>query len=64
LFILDEVFDSSLDLTGTEDVLKLLLSLSAENTFIISHNPAAQGDKFSNVLRVEKKQNFSKVINA
>lgn len=62
LFILDEVFDSSLDLTGTEDVLKLLLSLSAENTFIISHNPAAAGDKFSNVLKFEKKQSFSRIV--
>lgn len=64
LFMLDEVFDSSLDLTGMEDVLRLLLSLSADNTFIISHNQATVGDKFENVIRFEKRQNFSKVTNA
>ncbi|MGZ4849794.1 MAG: AAA family ATPase [Candidatus Bathyarchaeia archaeon] len=64
LFMLDEVFDSSLDLTGMEDVLRLLLSLSADNTFIISHNQATMADKFANVIKFEKRQNFSKVANA
>jgi DNA repair exonuclease SbcCD ATPase subunit len=64
LFMLDEVFDSSLDLTGMEDVLRLLLSLSADNTFIISHNQATVGDRFQNVIRFEKRQNFSKVSHA
>lgn len=61
LFMLDEVFDSSLDLTGMEEVLRLLLSLSADNTFIISHSQATVADKFDQTIRFEKRQNFSKV---
>jgi DNA repair exonuclease SbcCD ATPase subunit len=62
LFLLDEVFDSSLDLSGMEEVLKVLLSLSAENTFIISHNQAFVSDKFEHTIKFEKKQNFSRMI--
>ena len=64
LFILDEVFDSSLDLVGSEEVLKLLLSLSAENTFIISHNAVTAAERFEHTIKFEKRQNFSKMVNA
>jgi DNA repair exonuclease SbcCD ATPase subunit len=62
LLILDEVMDSSLDSNGTEEFLKILLQLVQDtNTFIISHKTDQLYDKFSNIIRFEKKQNFSKV---
>lgn len=64
LFLLDEVFDSSLEQTGVEDVLKILLSLSAENIFIISHNQAVAADRFAHTIKFEKKSNFSRMVPA
>jgi DNA repair exonuclease SbcCD ATPase subunit len=62
LLIMDEVMDSSLDANGTEEFLKILHSLTSDtNTFIISHKTDQLYDKFANVIRFEKKQNFSKV---
>ena len=37
LLILDEIFDSSLDISGTDDFLKIINTLSDNNVFIISH---------------------------
>ena len=63
LLILDEIFDSSLDIAGTYDFMKILRSFNdSTNVFIISHKPDVLQDKFERILRVEKKQNFS-VIN-
>jgi len=62
LLILDEVFDSSLDIAGTDDFLKLLNTLTERtNAFIISHKGEALYDKFNNVLRFEKYKNFSRL---
>jgi DNA repair exonuclease SbcCD ATPase subunit len=62
LLIMDEVMDSSLDSNGTEEFLKILNNLTSEtNTFIISHKGDQLYDKFSNIIKFEKKQNFSKV---
>ena len=63
LLILDEIFDSSLDIAGTYDFMKILRSFNdSTNVFIISHKTDVLQDKFDRILRVEKKQNFS-VIN-
>ena len=63
LLILDEIFDSSLDIAGTYDFMKILRSFNdSTNVFIISHKPDVLQDKFERILRVEKRQNFS-VIN-
>ena len=63
LLILDEVFDSSLDANGTDYVMNLLNTLDeSTNVFVISHKGDQLFDKFKNVIRVEKHQNFSKVI--
>ena len=63
LLILDEIFDSSLDIAGTYDFMKILRSFNdSTNVFIISHKPDVLQDKFDRILKVEKKQNFS-VIN-
>ena len=62
LLILDEVFDSSLDAMGTDDLMKLLDELSINtNVFVISHKSDQLADKFSNYLSFEKKNNFSRI---
>ena len=62
LLMLDEIFDSSLDIAGTYDFMKILRSFNdSTNVFIISHKPDVLQDKFDRILKVEKKQNFSVV---
>ena len=61
LLILDEIFDSSLDGTGTEEFLKILGTLENENIFVISHKGDQLTDKFRNSIKFEKIRNFSHV---
>ena len=61
LLILDEIFDSSLDGTGTDEFLKILNTLTKENTFVISHKGDTLFDKFRSVIKFEKVKNFSHV---
>lgn len=64
LLILDEVFDSSLDGVGMDELMKLLKSVSQNcNVYVISHKADQLVDKFSNMITFEKKNNFSKMIN-
>ena len=62
LLILDEVFDSSLDTTGTEELMKILHMLEGVNLFVISHKGDILQDKFANVIKFEKVKNFSRII--
>ena len=63
LLIMDEVFDSSLDATGTDEFLKILESLTADtNVFIISHKGDQLYDKFHSVVKFVKHQNFSRMV--
>jgi len=63
LLIMDEVFDSSLDTSGTDEFFKILSSVTADtNVFIISHKGASLMDKFTNIIRFEKKRNFSVMV--
>lgn len=62
LLILDEVFDSSLDTNGTEELMKILHMLEGVNLFVISHKGDILQDKFSNVIRFEKVKNFSRIM--
>jgi DNA repair exonuclease SbcCD ATPase subunit len=62
LLILDEVFDSSLDTGGTEELMKILHMLDGVNLFVISHKGDILQDKFSNVIRFEKVKNFSRIV--
>lgn len=60
----DEVFDSSLDGTGTEDFLKIIrYVLKDANVFVISHKNGLE-DKFESVYKVEKIKGFSRIIKA
>jgi DNA repair exonuclease SbcCD ATPase subunit len=61
LLILDEIFDSSLDGTGTDEFLKILNTLGDENVFVISHKQDQLVDKFRNTVRFEKIKNFSHI---
>ena len=62
LLILDEVFDSSLDTNGTEELMKILHMLEGVNLFVISHKGDILQDKFANVIRFEKVNNFSRIM--
>lgn len=62
LLILDEVFDSSLDGVGTEEVIKILQNMgAANNVFVISHKSDQLLDKFANILTFKKVNNFSRL---
>ena len=62
LLILDEIFDSSLDTTGTDDFLKILNTFADQNVFVISHKGDTMFDKFRSVIKFEKVRNFSKLL--
>ena len=62
LLMLDEIFDSSLDSTGTDEFLKILNTLGGENVFVISHKQDALSDKFKSTIKFEKTKNFSHVV--
>ena len=61
LLILDEIFDSSLDGQGTDDFFKIIKTLEKENIFIISHKGDILFDKFTNIIKFEKVQNFTQL---
>ena len=61
LLILDEIFDSSLDSSGTDEFLKILNTLDGENVFVISHKQDVLVDKFTSTIKFEKVKNFSHV---
>jgi DNA repair exonuclease SbcCD ATPase subunit len=62
LLILDEIFDSSLDTNGTEELMKILNMLEGENLFVISHKGDILQDKFSHVIKFEKVNSFSRIV--
>ena len=62
LLILDEIFDSSLDATGTDEFQKILNTLGNENVFVISHKQDVLADKFRSTIRFNKERNFSHVV--
>ena len=63
LLILDEVFDSSLDASGTEEFLKILNTMDKGiNAFVISHKGDILQDKFTNIMRFEKTNNYSRMV--
>ena len=62
LLILDEVFDSSLDFTGTDQFTKIIKYIIEDsNIFVISHKTDELIDKFDRVIKVEKVKGFSKM---
>jgi len=62
LLILDEIFDSSLDSTGTEELMRNLKTLKKNGSVIvISHKLDQLADRFDKTVLVEKKNNFSSI---
>jgi energy-coupling factor transporter ATP-binding protein EcfA2 len=61
LLVLDEIFDSSLDGQGTDDFFKIIKTMTKENIFIISHKGDIMFDKFTNMIKFEKYQNFTRL---
>lgn len=60
LLFLDEIFDSSMDAAGTDEIMKLINAVSgASNIFLISHKTDQFFDKFDSVIQFEIKNNFT-----
>jgi DNA repair exonuclease SbcCD ATPase subunit len=63
LLILDEIFDSSLDVNGTDYFLNLMNTLvENSNVFVISHKGDQLFDKFRSVIKFEKRNDFSVIV--
>ena len=62
LLVLDETFDSSLDVDGVDNLTKILDTLDADsNVFIISHKGDVLENKFRSKIEFFKDRNFSKI---
>ena len=62
LLLLDEVFDSSLDVDGIDNLLKIMNMLDAETrVFVISHKVDLLEGKFERKIEFERRQNFTNV---
>ncbi len=62
LLILDETFDSSLDVDGVDNLTKILDTLDdGSNVFIISHKGDVLENKFRSKIEFFKERNFSKI---
>ncbi len=63
LLILDEVFDGSLDGQGSDELMKILNTVTNDtNVFVISHKTDQFVEKFSNIIRFQKVKNFSQMV--
>jgi len=62
LLILDETFDSSLDVDGVENLQKILSTIEDTNVFVISHKGDILDGKFRSKIEFVKDKNFSKMI--
>lgn len=61
LLVLDEVFDASLDMNATEELLNILLSMNkTTNIFVISHKSDLE-DKLRSHIHFEKHGNFTRI---
>jgi DNA repair exonuclease SbcCD ATPase subunit len=62
LLILDEIFDSSLDASGTDEFMRILkTTMDKESVFVISHKGDTLIDKFPRVMKFEKYKNFTRM---
>ena len=63
LLIMDEVFDSSLDGSGTYEFLKIIKYVIKDaNVFVISHKTDLDKDSFGRVMSFEKVKGFSRLM--
>ena len=61
LLIMDEVFDSSLDINGTDYLMNIVRDIAKDNNIIIISHKEHMIEKFSNVLKFIKHKNFSQI---
>ena len=62
LLILDETFDSSLDLDGVDNLMKILYTLGDDsNVFVISHKGEILDNRFPAKIEFIKDKNFSRI---
>ena len=62
LLIMDEVFDSSLDVQGGDELIKIIQGVVGDsNIFVISHKTDQLMDKFEHTIKFEKYKNFSRI---
>ena len=59
LLILDEIFDSSLDVGGVDELSKIIGNLEHTNVFIISHRVDILSDKYKHIIHFKKVSGFS-----
>jgi len=63
LLILDETFDSSLDVEGVDNLTSILDTLGDDtNVFVISHKGELLDEKFDEKIEFVKKRNFSTIL--
>lgn len=64
LLILDETFDSSLDQSGIDELMKIIETAAVDtNVFVISHgNEGLLYDKFRSHIRFDKIKGFTKIV--
>ena len=62
---LDEIFDSAMDIDGSDAFIKIIKSLTNQNVFIITHKQEIadklESDK-NRIIKFEKIKNFSQII--
>lgn len=62
ILVMDEVFDSSLDDNGTDELLNLIRKLTPEdNVIVISHKGDKMTDKFERTLEFDLVKNFTQM---
>ena len=64
LLILDEVFDTTLDMNGCDDFLKLMNEVDTSNIFVISPKGDLLIDKFKAHIHFQKHKNYSRIAPA
>ena len=65
LLVMDEIFDSSLDTNGGEELLKIITTLADNsNVFVISHKTDQMIDKFERVIKFSKTKGFSHIVHS
>lgn len=61
LLIMDEVFDSSLDMNAVDYLMNIIRDVSKDNNIIIISHKEHLNEKFNNVLKFTKIKNFSQI---
>jgi DNA repair exonuclease SbcCD ATPase subunit len=61
LLIMDEVFDSSLDLNSTEYLINIIRDIAKDNNIVIISHKEHMNEKFTNVIKFVKIKNFSQI---